>query len=99
MEKNVYGVFDSNPELLAAISNLKAKGVSGTQMTVAADIKNYVQLGNEHTDILIIANQDKEDTLFLKSSITSQMKDLEIYAAFSRNTATLLLRQKRCLKK
>lgn len=66
MEKNVYGVFDSNPELLAAISDLKAKGVTGTQMTVAADIKNYVQLGNEHTDILIIANQDKEDTLFFK---------------------------------
>ncbi len=66
MEKNVYGVFDSNPELLAAIQDLKAKGVSGTQMTVAADIKNDVQLGNEHTDILIIANQDKEDTLFLR---------------------------------
>ncbi|MBO0996280.1 general stress protein [Bacillus sp. SD075] len=66
MEKNVYGVFDSNPELLAAIQDLKAKGVSGTQMTVAADIKKDVQLGNEHTDILIIANQDKEDTLFLR---------------------------------
>ncbi|MDM5360023.1 hypothetical protein ACDZ29_02535 [Peribacillus sp. RS7] len=66
MEKNVYGVFDSNPELLAAIQDLQAKGVTGSQMTVAADIKNDVQLGNEHTDILIIANQDKEDTLFLK---------------------------------
>ncbi|MGG4265639.1 hypothetical protein [Peribacillus simplex] len=66
MEKNVFGVFDSNPELLAAIQDLKAKGVPGTHMTVAADIKNDVQLGNEHTDILIIANQDKEDTLFLK---------------------------------
>ncbi|MDF9760243.1 general stress protein [Peribacillus simplex] len=66
MEKNVYGVFDSNPELLAAIQDLKAKGVTGNQMTVAADIKNDVQLGNEHTDILIIANQDKEDTFFLR---------------------------------
>ena len=66
MEKNIYGVFDSNPELLAAIQDLQAKGVTGSQMTVAADIKNDVQLGNEHTDILIIANQDKEDTLFLK---------------------------------
>ncbi|MEY9868626.1 hypothetical protein ABIE66_004005 [Peribacillus sp. B2I2] len=66
MEKNVYGVFDSNPELLAAIQDLQAKGVTGSQMTVAADIKNDMQLGNEHTDILIIANQDKEDTLFLK---------------------------------
>ncbi|MGG0285663.1 general stress protein [Peribacillus butanolivorans] len=66
MEKNVYGVFDSNPELLAAIQELQAKGVTGPQMTVAANIKNDVQLGNEHTDILIIANQDKEDTLFLR---------------------------------
>ncbi|MFI8494253.1 MULTISPECIES: general stress protein [Peribacillus] len=65
MEKNVYGVFDSNPELLAAIQELQAKGVTGPQMTVAADIKNDVQLGNEHTDILIIANQDK-DTFFLR---------------------------------
>ena len=66
MEKNVYGVFDSNPELLAAIEDLKAKGVSGTQMTVAADIKKNAAFGNEHTDLLIIANQDKEDTLFFR---------------------------------
>ncbi|AOH56016.1 hypothetical protein ABE28_016770 [Peribacillus muralis] len=63
MDKNVYGVFDSNPELLAAIHDLQAKGVTGIQMTVAADIKNDVQLGNEHTDILIIANQDKDTFL------------------------------------
>ncbi|MDQ7864923.1 hypothetical protein RCO48_38885 [Peribacillus frigoritolerans] len=58
-----------------------------------------MQLGNEHTDILIIANQDKEDTLFLKIFHYFTDEGSGDYAAFSRNTATLLLRQKRCLKK
>lgn len=61
LEKIVFGVYNSNQELLAAIKDLQAKGLPNTKMTVAADIKAEVQIGAENKGILVIANQD-EDT-------------------------------------
>ncbi|WP_158555870.1 YsnF/AvaK domain-containing protein [Peribacillus glennii] len=49
MEKTVYGVFDSTPEVIQAINALKAKGYEGDDITVIADNEDKLEFA-EYTD-------------------------------------------------
>ncbi|MEK4537732.1 general stress protein [Peribacillus sp. FSL K6-1552] len=58
----LYGVFDSNPEVIKEIQTLKVKGVRDEEITVIADKKEDLNFGNEkqESDVDVITNSYKD---------------------------------------
>ncbi|MGE7766541.1 general stress protein [Peribacillus sp. NPDC096540] len=62
MGTTLYGVFDSNPEVIKEIQTLKVKGVRDEEITVIADKKEDLNFTNDKqkSDVDIISNSDKD---------------------------------------
>lgn len=68
MNKTVYGVYESNAEVIQAINGLKAKGFEGEDITVVADKEETLDFTNRHreTDVHTITNVSTDDTFMDK---------------------------------
>ena len=68
MNKTVYGVYESNAEVIQAINGLKAKGFEGEDITVVADKEETLDFTNRHreTDVQTITNVSTDDTFMDK---------------------------------
>ncbi|MFJ7744316.1 YsnF/AvaK domain-containing protein [Peribacillus sp. NPDC097295] len=68
MNKTVYGVYESNADVISAINALKAKGFEGEDITVVADKEETLDFtnGQRETDVHTITNVTTEDTFMDK---------------------------------
>ncbi|MFE4896924.1 general stress protein [Peribacillus butanolivorans] len=62
MGTTLYGVFDSNPEVIKEIQTLKVKGVRDEEITVIADKEEDLNFADEkqQSDVDVITNSDKD---------------------------------------
>ncbi|PLT32327.1 YsnF/AvaK domain-containing protein [Bacillus sp. V5-8f] len=68
MEKTVYGVFDSTPEVIQAINALKAKGYEGNDITVIADREEKLEFADytDTKDVNTVANTPQDESFMDK---------------------------------
>ncbi|MGE7120082.1 YsnF/AvaK domain-containing protein [Peribacillus sp. NPDC046944] len=68
MNKTVYGVYESNAEVIQAINALKAKGYEGEDITVVADKEETLDFTNQQreTDVHTITNASHDDSFMDK---------------------------------
>lgn len=68
MEKTVYGVFDSSPEVIQAINALKAKGYDGDDITVIADKEETLEFAdyNDTADVNTVTNTPEDESFMDK---------------------------------
>lgn len=70
MNKTVYGVYESNVEVIAAINELKAKGFEGDDITVVADKEETLAFTTHQretdVDVNTITNETNEDSFMDK---------------------------------
>lgn len=68
MEKTIYGVFESSPEVLQAIKALKAKGYDGDDITIVADKEEKLEFAhyNQTEDVNTVTETTEEDSFMDK---------------------------------
>ena len=68
MNKTVYGVYESNAEVIQAINALKAKGFEGDDITVVADKEETLDFTNEQreTDVHTMTNVPNDESFMDK---------------------------------
>ncbi|MGE7182614.1 general stress protein [Peribacillus sp. NPDC006672] len=60
MEKTLYGVFNTEKEVIQAIQSLQEKGVHESEITVMADKKEDLDFVNEKPDVDVVTNSDED---------------------------------------
>lgn len=68
MEKTVYGVFDSSPEVIQAINALKAKGYDGDDITVVAENEETLDFAdyNQTADVKTVTHTPEDESFMDK---------------------------------
>lgn len=68
MEKTVYGVFDSSPEVIQAINALKAKGYDGDDITVVAENEEKLDFTdyNQTADVNTVTHTPEDESFMDK---------------------------------
>ncbi|WP_409302082.1 YsnF/AvaK domain-containing protein [Peribacillus sp. SCS-155] len=75
MDKTVYGVYNSSPEVIQAINSLKAKGFDSDDITVIADNEETLNLRGAARDVNTVTNNTDHDDSFMDKVMRFFMND------------------------
>lgn len=68
MRRKVYGIFNSDVEVVKAINELKSKGYAGNEILVVADKEDQLDFvtNNLTTDVNVVADEHRDESLMAK---------------------------------